>query len=305
MYRRITTHLPRPNPTAEQSLLEQLPMVRLLARGIHRRLPQNVEFDDILSAGMVGLMEASAKFDPSKQIKFASFASFRIRGAILDSLRVMDWAPRQLRQQGRAVREAIQTLTARFGCIPSDEVVAADLKTSLSAYQKLLADLHGLEIGALHRLHEDGSGDEEVVYVPAPPEDDPLFRCMRGEIAQRMTEAIKNLSERERRVTTLTYYEQMTLREIALTLGIDGDKVSQIRASAVRHLRSALTDLTPSQPHPSSSGCIDIVTRSKNHHSGGKWRTRPYAVELEATTQETHFRISHVLIPPTSISAGR
>jgi len=250
MHKRITMHLPRPNPTAEQSLLEQLPMVRLLARRIHRRLPRDVEFDNILSAGMVGLMEASAKFDSSKHVRFASFASFRIRGAILDSLRVMDWAPRQLRQQGRAVREAIQTLTARFGCLPSDEEVAAELKTSLSAYQKLLSDLYGLEIGTLHRPRERGSSEEEVVYVPAPPEDDPLFRCMRGEIAQRMTAAIKNLSEWERRVTTLCYYEQMTLREIALTLGIGGSRVSQIRASAVRHLRSALTDLTPSQSHP-------------------------------------------------------
>jgi RNA polymerase sigma factor FliA len=232
---------------------------------------------------MVGLMEASAKFDPSKQIRFASFASFRIRGAILDSLRVMDWAPRQLRQQGRAVREAIQTLTARFGCLPPDEEVAVELKTSLSAYQKLLSDLHGLEISTLHRPREYGSSEEEVVYVPAPQEDDPLFRCMRGEIAQRMTEAIKNLSDRERRVTALSYYEQMTLREIALTLGIDGDKVSQLRASAVRHLRSALTDLTPSQPHPSSSGRINIVTRSNNHNGGGKWRTRPYVVEVDST----------------------
>jgi RNA polymerase sigma factor for flagellar operon FliA len=225
-------------------------MVRFMARRIHSRLPRNVELDDIVSAGMVGLMDASAKFDPAKQIRFASFASFRIRGSILDSLRVLDWAPRNLRQQGRAVREAIQTLTARFRRSPSDEEVAAELKTSLGAYQKLLGDLHGLEIGTLHRLREDGSGDEEVIYVPAPPDDDPLFGCMRGEIAQRMTAAIKDLSEMERQVTTLSYYEEMTPREIALTLGIDGSKVSQIRASAVRHLRSALTDLAPSQRHP-------------------------------------------------------
>src|ERR1700678_3616676 len=193
MHRRITTHLPQPNPAPEpeHSLLEHLPMVRFLARRIHGRLPKNVEIDDLFSAGMVGLMEASAKFNPEKGIKFASFASFRVRGAILDSLRISDWAPRQLRQRGRVVQEVIRTLTMRFKRAPLEDEVAAELKTSLHTYQKLLADLHGLEIGTLHRVREDGSGDEELVYIPGPPEDDPLFRSMRGEIKHRMTEAIE------------------------------------------------------------------------------------------------------------------
>ena len=253
MQRRITTHLPRPNPVpeSEQSLLEHLPMVRFLARRIHGRLPKNVEIDDLFSAGMIGLMEASAKFNPAKGIKFSSFASFRVRGAILDSLRVSDWAPRQLRQRGRVVQEVIRTLTARYQRAPLEDEVAAELKTSLHAYQKLLADLHGLEIGTLQRVREDGSGDEELVYIPGPPEDDPLFSSMRGEIKQRMTEAIKELSDQERLVTTLSYYEEMTMHEIGLALGIDGNKVSQIRASAVRHLRSALADLAPRHSHRS------------------------------------------------------
>jgi RNA polymerase sigma factor for flagellar operon FliA len=244
MHSPITAHLPQPDPTAGQSLLELLPMVRLLARRIHRRLPQNVEFDDILSAGMVGLMEASAKFDPSKQIKFASFASFRIRGAILDSLRVLDWAPRHLRQQGRAVREAIQTLTVRFRRSPSDDEVAAELKISLSAYQKLLGDLRGLEIGTLHRLRADGSDDEEVVCIPAPPEDDPLSCFIRGELTERLIAAIKNLPERERIVTTLRLSEEMTMSDIGLALGLDTVRITQIRSSAVRHLREALSDVS-------------------------------------------------------------
>ena len=240
----IAAHLPQSNPAAEQSLLEQLPMVRCLARRIHGHLPRNVEYDDVYSAGVIGLIDASAKFSSAKNVTFASYAQFRVRGAILDSLRKLDWAPRGMRQQGRAAREAVQTLTSRLGYLPPDNEVATELKTSLGAYQKLLGDLHGLEIGALHRLCKDGSGDEEVVSIPTPPEEDPLFCCIRREIAHRMTTAIENLSERERQVTTLCYYEEMTLHEIALTMGLDGSRVSQIRASALRHLRVALSGVS-------------------------------------------------------------
>ena len=162
----------------------------------------------------------------------------------MDSLRVLDWAPRHLRQQGRAVREVIQTLTVRFRRSPSDDEVAAELKTSLSAYQKLLGDLRGLEIGTLHRLRADGSDDEEVVCIPAPPEDDPLSCFIRGERTERLTAAIENLPERERIVTTLRLSEEMSMSDIGLALGLDTIRITQIRASAVRHLREALSDVS-------------------------------------------------------------
>jgi RNA polymerase sigma factor for flagellar operon FliA len=244
MHSPITVHLPQSNSTTEQSLLELLPMVRRLARRIHGHLPRNVEYDDIFSAGVIGLIDASAKFSSAKNVTFASYAQFRVRGAILDSLRKLDWAPRHLRQQGRAAREAIQMLTSRLGCSPSDDEVAAELKTSLGAYQKLLGDLHGLEIGTLHRLRADGSDDEEVVCIPAPPEDDPLSCFIRGEATDRLTRAIKDLPEWERKVTTLRYYEEKSLDDIGLALGLDTVRVTHIRASAVRHLRAALSDVS-------------------------------------------------------------
>ena len=244
MHSPMTAHLPQPDPTTGQSLLELLPMVHRLARRIHRRLPQNVEFDDLFSAGVIGLIDASAKFSSAKNVTFASYAQFRVRGAILDSLRKLDWAPRHLRQQGRAAREAIQMLTSRLGCLPSDDEVAAELKTSLGAYQKLLGDLHGLEIGTLHRLRADGSDDEEVLCIPAPPEDDPLSCLIRGEVTERLARAIKDLPEWERIVTTLRYYEEKSLDEIGLALGLDTVRVTQIRASAVRHLRVALSNVS-------------------------------------------------------------
>lgn len=231
--------------TAEQErvLLEHLPVVRFLARRIHDRLPQHVDIEDLVSAGVVGLMDAFAKFDPDKKVQFRSYAQFRIRGAILDSLRMLDWSPRELRRKGRAVEEAIRTLTARMGRPPGEGEVAVEMALSLDEYQQLLGDLKGLEIGTLHVEHNEDSGEEELAYVPSRPEDDPLFRCLKGELVERLAEAIQNLPDRERLVMTLYYYEEMTMREIGLALGVVESRVSQVHASAVVHLRSALKDL--------------------------------------------------------------
>jgi len=227
----------------ERVLLEHLPIVRFLARRIHERLPQHVDIEDLVSAGVVGLMDAFSKFDPGKKVQFRSYAQFRIRGAILDSLRTLDWSPRELRRKGRAVEEAIRVLTARMGRPPGEAEVAGQMALGLEEYQQLLGDLKGLEIGTLHVERNEDSGEEELAYVPGNPEEDPLFRCLRGELEERLTDAIANLPDRERLVMTLYYYEEMTMREIGLALGVVESRVSQVHASAVVHLRSALKDL--------------------------------------------------------------
>ncbi|MGD0940398.1 MAG: FliA/WhiG family RNA polymerase sigma factor [Terracidiphilus sp.] len=234
-----------PMLTAEQErvLLEHLPIVRFLARRIHERLPQHVEIEDLVSAGVVGLMDAFSKFDPAKKVQFRSYAQFRIRGAILDSLRTLDWSPRELRRKGRAVEEAIRVLTARFGHAPNEAEVAAEMAIGLDEYQQLLGDLKGLEIGTLHIERNEDSGEEELAYVPGRPDEDPLFRCLRSELEERLTDAIQNLPDRERLVMSLYYYEEMTMREIGLALGVVESRVSQVHASAVVHLRTALKGL--------------------------------------------------------------
>jgi RNA polymerase sigma factor for flagellar operon FliA len=227
----------------ERVLLEHLPIVRFLARRIHERLPQHVDIEDLVSAGVVGLMDAFSKFDPSKKVQFRSYAQFRIRGAILDSLRTLDWSPRELRRKGRAVEEAIRALTARMGHAPDEAEVAAEMALDLDEYQQLLGDLKGLEIGTLHMERNEDSGEEELAYIPGRPEEDPLFRCLRGELEERLSEAIQNLPDRERLVMSLYYFEEMTMHEIGLALGVVESRVSQVHASAVVHLRSALKDL--------------------------------------------------------------
>ena len=227
----------------EQVLLDHLPMVRFLARRIHERLPQHVDIEDLVSAGVVGLMDAFSKFDPAKKVQFRSYAQFRIRGAILDSLRTLDWSPRELRRKGRAVEEAIRVLTARMGHAPNEAEVSTEMELDLEEYQQLLGDLKGLEIGTLHMERNEDSGEEEMAYIPGRPEEDPLFRCLRGELEERLAEAIQNLPDRERLVMSLYYYEEMTMREIGLALGVVESRVSQVHASAVVHLRAALKDL--------------------------------------------------------------
>src|SRR5260370_2215479 len=137
----------------DRMLVEHLPTVRFIARRIHERLPQHVELDDLVSAGVVGLIDAFAKFDHSKKAQFKSYAQFRIRGAILDSLRTLDWSPRELRRKGRAVEEAIRVLTARLGRPPGEPEVAAEMSLSLDEYQQLPGELKGLQIGTLHMRH--------------------------------------------------------------------------------------------------------------------------------------------------------
>lgn len=233
-------------PEQENILLEHLPVVRFLARRIHERLPQHVDMEDLVSAGVLGLMDAFAKFNPDKKVQFRSYAQFRIRGAIIDSLRTLDWSPRELRRKGRAVEEAIRILTARLGRPPGEAEVASELELSLEGYQQLLGELKGLEIGTLHMERSEDSGEEELAYIPGRPEEDPLFRCLRGELVEKLAEAIDHLPDRERLVMTLYYYEEMTMREIGLALGVVESRISQVHASAVAHLRVALRDLAAS-----------------------------------------------------------
>ncbi len=227
----------------DRMLMEHLPTVRFIARRIHERLPQHVELDDLISAGVVGLIDAFAKFDHGKKVQFKSYAQFRIRGAILDSLRILDWSPRELRRKGRAVEETIRALTQRLGRAPAEQEIAGEMGLSLEEYQQLLGDLKGLEIGSLHLERSEDSGDEELAYVPGSPDEDPLFRCLQGELKQRLIDAIEELPEKERMVLTLYYYEELTMKEIGQTLGVVESRVSQIHSSAVLRLRVALSAL--------------------------------------------------------------
>ncbi len=227
----------------EQLVLEHMSVVRHVARNIHERLPQHVELDELIGAGTLGLVDAARKFNPVKNVQFRSYAQFRIRGAILDSLRSLDWSPRELRRKGRAREEAKQTLQARFGRAPQESEVAAEMGMSLAQLQQLAGQLKGLEVATLHAERNEDSGEEELAFLPAKESENPLFQCLEGEARQCLIAAIEKLSERERLVVTLYYYEEMTMKEIGTVMGVVESRVSQIHHQATSRLRNLLAAL--------------------------------------------------------------
>jgi RNA polymerase sigma factor for flagellar operon FliA len=227
----------------EQLLLENLPMVRPLALRIRRRLPKHVDIEDLVSAGVVGLIDALAKFDPAKNVQFGCYARPRVQGAILDSLRKLDWSPRQLRTKARAVEKAIQALTGRHLRSPSEAEVAAELGLGIREYQKLRCELTNLKVGSLNYATDEETGEEKLDHLPDRSGDDPLSRCMRGEIEGFMANAISRLPERERLLLRLYYHEEVPLKDIAQILGVCVSRSSQIHGSAIMHLRIAIEEL--------------------------------------------------------------
>jgi RNA polymerase sigma factor for flagellar operon FliA len=227
-------------PVTEEMLREHLPMVRFLALRIRERLPQQVEMEDLISAGIVGLMDALQKFDPEKKVQFRTYAQFRVRGAMLDSLRALDWGPRDLRRKGRAVEEAIRSLSTTLGKAPTENEVAKKMGLDLNAYQQLLGELSGLELGSLNAVPGEDAGVEVLALIPAGPEDDPFLQCQSSEMRRLLAEAIAQLPERERMVLTLYYYEELTMREVGATMGVVESRVSQLHSSAMARLRVAL-----------------------------------------------------------------
>ncbi len=227
----------------EAVILENMPMVRYIARRIAERLPKSVDLEDLTSAGVLGLIDACSKFESTKQVQFRSYAHFRIQGAILDFLRQTDWSPRDLRKKSRTIQDAVRVLAQRLGRAPSDDEVSAELNLELGDYQRLLGELSGLDIGSLHTEWGEETGEEEISYVAGPPQEDPLFCCLKGELRQHLTEAIEELPERERLILTLYYFEELTMKEIGQTIGVVESRVSQMHTSAVLRLRSALEAL--------------------------------------------------------------
>jgi RNA polymerase sigma factor FliA len=228
------------SPVSEEVLREHLPMVRFLALRIRERLPQQVEMEDLISAGVVGLMDAMQKFDPEKKVQFRTYAQFRVRGAMLDSLRALDWGPRDLRRKGRAVEEAIRSLSTKLGKAPTESEVAKEMGVDLNAYQQLLGELSGLELSSLNATPGEDAGVEALALLPAGPEDDPFLQCQSNEMRRLLAQAIEDLPERERTVLTLYYYEELTMREVGATLGVVESRVSQLHSSAMARLRVAL-----------------------------------------------------------------
>ena len=252
----------------ERLLLEHLPQVKYIARRIHDRLPAQVPLDDLIHAGVVGLIDAVEKFDPSKNVQLKSYAKFRIRGAILDSLREMDWSPRHLRRQARRIEEAHRDLKLRLGRVASEPELAKELGMKLEDFQHLLGELRGLDLGSLQAESKDPQAEEEMVtYRPGGTDKDPFFLCLHGEIRSHIARALEDLDEKEKQVVTLYYLEELTMKEVGAVLGVGESRVSQIHSAAIVRLRARLGELLRS-----GAQAAGTAAASESVHGGTAWK---------------------------------
>ncbi len=233
--------LQRTEEEFQQIVLEQMPQVKYIARRIHEHLPQHVPFEDLVHAGIVGLIDALNKFDSDKNVKFASYAKFRIRGAILDSLREMDWSPRDLRRKSRQIDSVMQKLQTELGRKASEPELAKALGLSLKELHHLVNEIRGLEISSLQvESNADGQETDLAQNIAGPIDRDPLTICMEGESRERLERAIAKLPEREQQVLMLYYQQELTMREVGELMGVGESRVSQIHTLAVKHLRAVM-----------------------------------------------------------------
>jgi len=231
-------------------ILEQLPQVYHLATRIHERLPRHVPLEDLVQEGVLGLLAALNSFDSSKQVQFQTYASFRIRGAILDSLRKMDWASRPLRAKGRRITEAVAQLIAALGRQPTELEISDHLGMPLAKLQRVVAELDGLTLLGQETAapYEPSETHDLIENAPDCGRDDPFTLCLRNEERGRLAAFINQLTEREQILLSLYYREELTMREVAEVIGVKQSRASQIHSMALLKLRAAMTRREPAPP---------------------------------------------------------
>lgn len=232
----------RDQAARDQLILHYSPIVKFVAGRLAAGLPSNVDTGDLISAGVFGLMSALDRFDASMGAKFETYAIPRIRGAILDGLRALDWVPRSVRQRSRSIQSAISTLENRFGRAPTDDELADELEIDADELQKWLAAVAVATVGPLDHLMATNPAAEMQPLV-GEPDDSPSAVVEDRELRQVMREEIRRLPERERTVLALYYDEGMTLSEIGSVIGVTESRISQIHTKAVLLLRTRLAAL--------------------------------------------------------------
>ncbi len=222
----------------ERLILENLPQVRLIARRIHERLPESVNLDDLISTGTVGLISAIDRFDATQNVKLRTYAEYKIRGAILDSLRGLDWAPRQQRKRAKQIEAAISTAEQRLHRSPSEEEIALELGQTLEQYHDWLIDIRGLNLGSLESASPDDENRDLLNYLSDNEDSWPSRVVERSELQSLLAEALLKMPDMERSVLSLYYYEELTLREISKIVRLHESRISQLKSQAILRLRS-------------------------------------------------------------------
>ena len=235
------------NPKVRTKVINEFsPLIKYIASRIAIRLPPHIDLNDLINAGVIGLIDAIEKFDASKQIKFKTYAELRIRGAILDELRSMDWVPRSVRQKARKVEDAYARLEFTLGRPASDEEVASEMKIDIDTFHKLLSETASVSLLSLDDLGEDDSDLSKrnlLEYILQDEKDWPSHKLRYAEVREIVAKGIQSLPEKERMVISLYYYDELTMKEIGYVLKFTESRVSQIHTKAILRLRSKMQKL--------------------------------------------------------------
>jgi RNA polymerase sigma factor for flagellar operon FliA len=232
----------------DRVVLEHVPLVKAIAVRVHENLPVHVDLDDLVHAGILGLFDAASKFNPEKQVVFSSYAKHRIKGAILDSLRQLDWASRDMRRRHKQVEAATRDLAAELQRNPTEGEVAQKLGMDQERWRTMMIDLRN--VGLISASTRGNEGDDlPAPDFPSKPETHPDSICAREQLRSVLGDAMKTLPERYQKVVMLYYTNEMTMKEIGGILGINESRVSQIHKSALEKMQVALesTGITSAQ----------------------------------------------------------
>src|SRR5512134_847093 len=232
---------PPPRASDRDAVVDEfIPTIKYHAARIKMRVPPNIEMDDLVSSGIVGLLDALDRFDPSRGIKFKTYAEFRIRGTMLDYLREMDWFPRSVRQSSTRLQNAYTRLEGLLGRPPEEEEVAAELKISVDELRKRLAMLSGLCVLSHDESQEGGDGAGVQYYIAEAAKNEAREEELLRDLKEVLAKAIDTLPEREKQLIALYYYEDLTMREVSEIFRLGEPRICQLHAQAVLRLRGKL-----------------------------------------------------------------
>jgi RNA polymerase sigma factor for flagellar operon FliA len=235
------------DPKIREAFIKQYaPLVKYVAGKVAVGMPHNVEYDDLVGFGTFGLLDAIEKFDPEKNVKFKTYAVTRIRGAIFDELRSIDWVPRSVRQKTKELEETIGSLEAQLGRTATDQEIAQALGLTEEEFLKTMMHISGTSILSLNDVWFSGDENDKVSIgesIEAPSSLNPENIVEKDEIRRIIIEAINELPDKEKKVLVLYYYEDLTLKEIGQVLEVTESRVSQLHTKAILRLRAKLTNI--------------------------------------------------------------
>jgi RNA polymerase sigma factor FliA len=241
----------------DQVIIEQLPHVRYIARRIHARVPPQVLLEDLVHAGILGLLEAVNKYDPNRNVELRHYAAFRIRGAILDSLREVDWGTRELRRKARRIERAVSDCKVRFGREPTEPEIADALGVTLEILQHLLGDLRALNLVSLQSIGSQDGLSDDVLPDRVGEDNDPFCQTLQSEMIVLIAKAVGELPQQQRQVLALYHYKELTMKNVGVVMGIGESRVSQLYSKAMLRVRVRVHELLRASVPTSPSECAD------------------------------------------------